>query len=157
MVIGDRKEENCLFLHGQKLCGPYSAISAMLDSKGRTIVLIQVLYREIASNVKMLQVIFLLANFSLHLFMNSVKIFHAKQSITMSINQEVQIQHLSFLKQRLFLSKEKTGMKEKHCTKCFRRTFIWACQNNSLFSCGHLFSDNLRRIFSNLLSRKAHY
>ena len=46
--------KDCVFLrlHGQKLVSPCSAISAMLDSKGRAIVLIQVLY-DIATSLKL--------------------------------------------------------------------------------------------------------
>ena len=39
-VIGDRKDGICLHLNGQKSSSPYTAISAMLDSRGRAFVLI---------------------------------------------------------------------------------------------------------------------
>ena len=44
IAIGDRKYGICLRLHGQKSSSPYAVISALVDSKGRAFVLIQVLY-----------------------------------------------------------------------------------------------------------------
>ena len=43
-IIGNRKDDVCLRLHGQNSSSPSAAISAMLDSKGRAFVLIQALY-----------------------------------------------------------------------------------------------------------------